>query len=343
MKKDAPAGKSRQNIPGSSKKQIQIQPKVIPLITITDSQEGVSIRYAQSLITKNAVGQILQWIDDRTGRHYAYTPPVRQTPLLIFLPDVHHAETLSTYFTNQKLKQAHELVTEYLDKVNVNELNAVIVKEIEGNEIKAPPPLLGLHQELEKVKAYDKLRKMRWRKSHKDDDPEKRVRVLQEYLTTEKSMGDLKDIAGVTSVDGVNRIVHRNLNKIFEYLPSDVQQKYGGSANEAIKRKASTQAQLRSSAEDYIQNLSAGMSRRWEHYREVDKPQGKPPFSEQGLENIRRRGRNIPSEEMSKVAHRRWEKHREQQELNAPIHEPQQSPSHEEHTIIDFSKSPQDR
>lgn len=189
-------------------------------------------------------------------------------------------------------------------------------------------PLLDLHRALVEVGAYEKIKN------------EKHRQVLEEYLTTEATQGDLKQLAGVNKDKSVNNIIHRTLQKIFRELKPEVQQQYGGSANEAIKRKASSQLQTTTSRERIKEGLT---TKRWQHYREVEKPQGKPAFSEQGLENIRQGRRNTPREELSKAAHRRWEKNREQQPQSTPTQETLQTLTPKEQTIVDLTKSPQER
>jgi hypothetical protein len=245
----------------------------------------------------------------------------------------------------------YQTEAEEVDKAHTDSVKTIPMIGAEGRSGKQPTvltqageqqpvlPLLGLHQALEEAGAYDEIKKQKNRD------------VLKEYLTTEKPMGDLKDTANVKTVDAVYSIVHRNLHKIFEHLPLEIQEEYGGSAEEAIKLKSAKQLETRLSrgrikkgidekrtnSEVYKQNLSAGTSRRWEYYREVDKPQGKPPFSEQGLENIRRARSNSPRENYSKAANRRWELYREQQAQSTPTQEPHQTPP-EEHTVFDSAK-----
>jgi hypothetical protein len=195
-------------------------------------------------------------------------------------------------------------------------------------EAKPALPLLELHHALVEARAYEKIKN----KKHRQ--------VLESYLTTEATQGDLKQMAVVNTDHSVNNIIHRNLEKIFEHLPLEVQQKYGGSAKEAIKRKSDTQLQTATSKERIKEGLT---TKRWQHYREVEKPQGKPPFSEQGLENIKRARRNTPREHQSKAAHRRWEKYREQQAQRTSTQDTPQPLASKEQTIVDFAKSPQKR
>lgn len=123
-------GQPGQKIPPFT--QVEIEKKqLIPKIIITDSEQGITIQYAKSPITKKAVTRILQWLEARTGRQFAYTIPETEAPLLIFLQGVHDTEKPHEEipFENILPDTAFMYVTQQLAKTYINSVNTIIVKE----------------------------------------------------------------------------------------------------------------------------------------------------------------------------------------------------------------------
>lgn len=364
---DTMGGVEEQPIPQQETQTVVLHStEVIPEITISDDESGIFIEYASSSQTKAAVEQVVRWLEAQgvatdsylfgfEGKRSAALLLPHKQPLKpgwrvfspkaggLFLPEKHFAPDHPKELSRKqvKLAEASAFVIEQLEKIDFSGVQStLLVKETQGVPFepvveeakKQESPLMGLHRALKETKVdgvsiYDKLKL-------------KNRRVLEAYLTTDKPMGDLRNLAQVQTADAVNHIVHRNLHKVFEYLPPEERAKYGGSAKEAIKRKASEQLKTRLVKERVTKGL---VTKRWQHYREVDKPQGKSAFSEQGLENIRRARSNTPREDLSKAAHRRWEKHREQQSQSTTTQEPPQASTPKEYTVVDLTNSSQKR
>lgn len=163
-------------------------------------------------------------------------------------------------------------------------------------------PLSKLHQALEEAGAYDRLKKPRDRK------------VLQKWLTSEEPMGDFMSETGITTPQGVNKLIHRKLQEIFQYLPDDVQREYK-SAKKAIKLKTDTQLKTDISKGRIKEGLDKSTK--------VGRPKGKA--DRQPRTEFSDTHRQHLSDALKRY-------HREQKEHSTP--------AQEEHTIVDLPKLP---
>lgn len=117
----------------------------------------------------------------------------------------------------------------------------------------------------------------------------RRRAVLQEYLTTGKTQAELLPLARVRRPTTVSRQLARSMEIVYPYLPEQLREEYK-TPKEALQARSRTQSEAsRSRIRQGIdrERISEANLQRWKRYREVDKPQGKPAFSEQGLANIR--------------------------------------------------------
>lgn len=114
-----------------------------------------------------------------------------------------------------------------------------------------------------------------------------RSTVLQEYLTTGKTQMELLPLARVRSSAAIHKHLSRSMEIVYPHLPQELREEYP-TPEQALRARSGTRTQSEPSRE----RIRKAVTRRWQRYREVEKPQGIPAFSEQGLENIKQGRRN---------------------------------------------------
>ena len=184
-------------------------------------------------------------------------------------------------------------------------------------------PLLGLHQALERAGAYDKIRK------------EKHKQVLQAYLTTDMPMGDLRELAGVKTPQDVGTIIRRSLQKVFSYLPQEVQEEYIN-PKAAIKRKSAILTPIsRERHKEGIANRT--VSRTVNRINVGGRPKGRKDSqarakrSDVGMPRAKRELSASHKQHISEGQFKRWQRSQEQKAQSTPSQDPQ--------TIIDFTET----
>lgn len=128
-------------------------------------------------------------------------------------------------------------------------------------------PLLSFHRTAVATGAYNAI------------DPRRRS-LLEAYCTSEVPMGDLRDLAGVSTVPAVRHLITTAVQRVFENLPSEQQAKYKSprevlhlktkSLTPVTRRRLSRvlEGKTREFSQTHKDNLSAGASKRWQRYRE---------------------------------------------------------------------------
>ncbi len=97
-------------------------------------------------------------------------------------------------------------------------------------------PAMKLHQRLERVGAYERLRQL---------DP-RRATLLQTYLTTEKSIADAGKEAGLQSRTQAHQLIHSSLEVAFFALPEQERAEYGNDPTNALRLRTAQQTQAKS-------------------------------------------------------------------------------------------------
>ncbi len=205
--------------------------ETIQEISISEDEQGITIQYAKSPITKKAVTQILHWLEAQTGRQFAYTLPETDAPLLIFLQDVHDTdkphEEIS--FENILPEPAFISITQQLDKTNINSLKTIIVKEGEGRDSvieaqqRAELAHKFVYEDVSKIppgidpKQLDFLHDAATMGAFAGIHPET-VQMITKYYTTEATYADIGKEIGITD-RAVNDRIFRCIDRFYRVRP----------------------------------------------------------------------------------------------------------------------------
>lgn|GEM_PF-4343346 len=150
-----------------------------------------------------------------------------------------------------------------------------IQPEIEPRKIS---PGMKLHQQLESARAYDRLNQFDAR----------RAKMLQTYLTTEKSISEIAQEEGLSKTQAHQQI-HASMDVAFFTLPEDQRAEYDNNPEVAFQTRSMQQTQTKSErlkeahsnrpknadtgkivfSETHRQRLTEGNLRRWQREREA--------------------------------------------------------------------------
>lgn len=151
-------------------------------------------------------------------------------------------------------------------------------------------PRMKLHQRLESGGGYERLEEF---------DPRRR-RMLQTYLTTEKTLSEIAQEEGLSKTQAHQQI-HAGMDVAFFELPEDQRAEYGNDPANAIKTRTAQQTNAKSErisqaadkrknpdtgkidiSESQRDSIGQAATRRWQQYREgmyTGRPVGRPPKS----------------------------------------------------------------
>lgn len=99
---------------------------------------------------------------------------------------------------------------------------------------------MKLHQHLEAAGAYQKLTQLD--KKRRLKNPPRRTTLLQTYLTTELTQGELAPLVGLGAGSSVQYHLLTSLRDVLPVLPEPVRQEYG-TPEQAIRVKSGKQTE----------------------------------------------------------------------------------------------------